>query len=449
MSQSKPILYYWLNKELFSINDTTCYYFLPCFSEKNFLDKNKPLIEYKNINYYLALNPLLNLGFNYDSSLCFTENSRGFLFYGHLKEKIYFFSGFVESQSFFDQYLVEYIKYIKVIPSEGRYKVFKKNGYDYYNSFNYLGFNLHKKVKLILGYYKTFIGFGCRSFIISDCAFQHPTLRVIYKFNNFFTYYASLHFFQSLKNNENNVLKGRNFYKLSLIEFNFKKKFIFSLFQGCIYLPKYRDLYLPNYTFFIPIFGIDLIKYGLDSDNNAKCGILGQFKVYKNLFLYAQTVYDGKYDNKHQYAIQIGLKNSFNLRRFYLFFLVEKNLSSEYAFWKGKSSFIHLNEYIGHSYGNNLNEILFKSVFFYNSFYLEVSFISSKVIPFRRNDIQIYGEKKKNKIKQFELGYYLHKSSYLAFNLGYFERQLENFSKIKFFYFGVKTNVFNLNKYKI
>ena len=123
---------------------------------------NAHFFQFKNNDFYLAINPLLNAngGLIVDDSVNrIYQNTRGLELQGQIAEKVSFYSSFYENQSVVAPYLAQlynsrgelypqsdstYLVQNAFIPRGARTKPFKENGYDYAFSTSYIHLNLSK-----------------------------------------------------------------------------------------------------------------------------------------------------------------------------------------------------------------------------------------------------------------------------------------------------------------
>ncbi len=142
-------------------------------------------------NNYLRFNPILNLSIindlNKTDSAFYIKNgdrlytnARGLYVNSRLGKYIEINSWFTENQSFFPKYITLQAKQTEVINGQGRFKTFKKNGYDYSNASGNISFFINK-FTIQAGSGKTHIGDGYRSMILSANAYNYPFLKLSYQ----------------------------------------------------------------------------------------------------------------------------------------------------------------------------------------------------------------------------------------------------------------------------
>jgi len=115
-----------------------------------------------NRKFNININPLFNIGqgkdFTDSTNSKVRNNTRGFWVRGELGKKLLFETAFIENQSFFPLYLNQVIGATGVVPGQGRYKVFKVNGYDYASSYGVLHYQVSNCFSIRIGHGKQKIG---------------------------------------------------------------------------------------------------------------------------------------------------------------------------------------------------------------------------------------------------------------------------------------------------
>ena len=140
-------------------------------------------IKSKTGKYEFKVDPLLNIELGkaeYDTtkSQRISTNTRGFIASGSIGKNFYFETLFSENQSKFPIYISNFNNQTKIVPGQGRYKVFKITGYDYAFSSGFISYQPIKKLNIQVGHGKQKIGNGYRSLLLSDNAFNYPYIRI-------------------------------------------------------------------------------------------------------------------------------------------------------------------------------------------------------------------------------------------------------------------------------
>jgi hypothetical protein len=134
----------------------------------------------------VLINPVLEIQGGFDnidtSRIVYSTNSRGISGTIRIGAHVLIETMFVENQSFFPKYLSDYANGFGVIPGQGRYKLFKKNGYDYAWSAGFISWQPLKNLNIQAGHFKNKTGSGVRSILLSDESFLYPQIKITAEF---------------------------------------------------------------------------------------------------------------------------------------------------------------------------------------------------------------------------------------------------------------------------
>ena len=156
---------------------------------KTFYRTKPNFLEVKNRDFFLALNPILQLaggvetGTNHQSLFL---NSRGVTLRGMIARRIGFATSIIENQETGPLFFQQQVNKFGAVPGVGFYKPFKKTGYDFFDARGYITFGATKYIDIQFGYDKNFIGAGYRSLFLSDWGNSYLFLKLntkIWKFN--------------------------------------------------------------------------------------------------------------------------------------------------------------------------------------------------------------------------------------------------------------------------
>ena len=153
---------------------------------------NENLVQIQGEDYWLALNPILDLqlGKASDLNASYTYvNTRALNFRGGLGKNLNFTTTVFESQGRFAGYYNDYAETLKpsggnpaIIPGMGIAKRFKTDAYDFPLAEANITFAPSKFFDFQLGYGRNFIGDGYRSLFESDGASPYPYFKINTKF---------------------------------------------------------------------------------------------------------------------------------------------------------------------------------------------------------------------------------------------------------------------------
>ena len=150
---------------------------------------NEHLIRFNKKDVLIWIDPLMNFQGGLDledtSSSALYTNTRGVQVQGYITKKVSFYSSFYENQSFFPAYVDSAIFASGVVPGMGSRKPFGDGGHDYNMATGWVRLQPIEYLGLQFGHNKLFIGEGYRSVLLSDNAFNYPSLELdVSLFNN-------------------------------------------------------------------------------------------------------------------------------------------------------------------------------------------------------------------------------------------------------------------------
>src|SRR5690606_2116598 len=156
---------------------------------KHFYTTQPNLLEVNTKDFFLAVNPVLNIQFGNESgngqSLFY--NKRGITARGRIADKIGFSTTLTDNQERGPLHFGEFVNEYRAVPGAGFYKRFKNDkGYDYFDASGYVTFNVTKYIDVQFGYDKNFIGNGYRSLFLDDFGSSNLFLKLntrIWKLN--------------------------------------------------------------------------------------------------------------------------------------------------------------------------------------------------------------------------------------------------------------------------
>lgn len=342
---------------------------------------NEHFIQIKTPDFYLAINPLLNLNGGLtinDSATRIYENTRGLEIKGQISDRLSFYSSFHENQAVFapylsnlynsrgEQYIVgsNYVIDNAFVPGAARTKPFKTNGYDYAFSTTYIHLNLTEFLNLSFGNAPHFIGYGKRSFMLSDYSSNRTSLKLNIKFSENFSYRLENGQLLNLFRRQFATTVERPYEKKGFSNryFTFTttcKKLAISLFEGSIW---FREDSIQsksvNGKFYNPILLTNTLLDKFEN-NDAKhlIGINTGYKLNEKHFVYTQFVTDDI--NSFEYGVQIGYRGNRKIRSGRLDYQLEINTSSEnlYRANNKRLSYTHNNYPLAYTFGNNTTEL--------------------------------------------------------------------------------------------
>ena len=279
------------------------------------------LFEYNSKYLYVRANPILNVQLMKDSGtdqLLFT-NQRGAEIRGAIDSRVYFYTNLVESQSQYQQYVVDRVNDERAFPGGGFYKPYTgvlkvKNGYDYNVSQGYIATSLTRHIGVQFGHGKNFLGNGIRSVILSDFSNNYLYL----KFNTRLWKFHYQNLFCELTSEPFNLgsdrLLPKKYLAAHYLSFRPTPNLTFGVYEATVFNRKDKRFEL-NYL--NPVIFYRTVEGLLGSSDNALLGADIKWNFLKRFSFYSQFILDefsfgnikaqnGWWANK--YGFQAGLK---------------------------------------------------------------------------------------------------------------------------------------------
>lgn len=297
-------------------------------------------IRSKQGKYEFKVDPLLNVELGrayYDTTRAqrISTNTRGFIASGNIGRDFYFETMFAENQSYFPHYIEKFNKQTKVVPGQGRYKAFKNTGYDYAFSSGFISYQAFKNLNIQLGHGKQKIGYGYRSLLLSDNAFNYPYVRITsqwlkgrLQYTNIYGVLMNLTTGGAPTPQYTEPLFQKKAMAIQYLSYNVTRRFNIGLFQSMIWrAADSTNRQHLEWQYFNPVIYTNLAFYGLSNTNNILIGANMQFKITNTLSVYAQFMGDD-FSNSTTLGNTFGYQAGF--RYFNAFTLKNLMLQAEY-----------------------------------------------------------------------------------------------------------------------
>lgn len=436
--------------------------------------------------FFIAADPLFDFRYGKDMSVnrSYYQNTRGFRISANFGKKLALSTTFYENQARVQDYISDFIKKYQVMPGDGRVKDFKVSAWDYGTALGSISYSPSKHYNVQFGHDKVFIGNGYRSLLLSDNAFQFPHLQIsvcygIFRYTTLFASFMNLDTKGVL--NADNVWyhgyqkKGGTFNYLSIIPV---KGLEIGLFEGTIWKAGNSRSNQWNLNHFIPVIGLNTIRYSLFSDNNVLTGLDIRYSVTNSVQLYGQFMLDdihlkelkNKGYLKNKYGYQAGIKywDMFGLQNLNLQLEYNRVRPYSYAHKDPLQSYTHYNQSLAHPLGANFSEVLSILSYRYRRIRAEVNFSyalagADTSASHWGQDIFISDTKAQNGYNSYnntmlqgvrteimngrlEAGFVFNPKTNLSVFAGLAFRNYSNSittSSVKYFYFGLSTGLSN------
>ncbi|WP_433765350.1 energy transducer TonB [Flavobacterium ginsenosidimutans] len=339
---------------------------------------NENLVQIQGEDYWLALNPIvdLQLGKASDLDASYTYvNTRALNFRGGLGKQINFTTTFFESQGRFAGYFNDYAESIKpsggnpaIIPGIGIAKRFKTDAYDFPLAEANITFAPSKFFDFQLGYGRNFIGDGYRSLLESDGASPYP----YFKINTNFWKIKYTNTYMWMKDVRPDVTAEKTyatkFMANHYLSWNVSNRLNLGFFESVVWTDTNNRGFDAN--FINPIIFYRAVEFGSSSKSgNALLGLTGKYKWNNSVNLYSQFLIDefsvsdvgaGNQSWKNKFGFQLGAKyfNAFNVKD--LLLQVEWNSVRPYVYSHSSviTNYGHNNQSVGHQWGGNFRELV-------------------------------------------------------------------------------------------
>jgi len=403
-------------------------------------------IQIDHKDYFLAIDPIINLSLGENllqsTSQRLFQNTRGIQAFGEVMDKVSFYTVFYENQARFAEFQSEYFEdrgqqsltngvYTTTnatIPGGGRTKPFKQNGFDYASSAAYIRYKPFEKLALQFGNTPQFIGWGHRSFLLSDNSFNFTNLKVDWQITPKLKYTVlrgkQLNLFRRAVTNQVEPPFERKYFGLHYLTFKPFKNISLGLFEATTYL---RDEAINSQPvdpmFYQPLIGVNTIAFGGETPNLKNVvGINFGWRLFKKQLIYSQFVMDNL--QNLQYGAQIGWRSFdlFSIKNLYI--QTELNIATNRLFSaeNRRLSYTHFNLPLAHTLGNGFEEIILRAGYEWKRIYLNIKSVNyradqsmaDKSLLFESNNETVNYNESIINFNSVELGYILNQATRLS-----------------------------------
>lgn len=337
---------------------------------KSFYKSQSNFFEVDTKDFFMAINPMLNLHGGAESSSGSDKqflNSRGVTVRGLIAGKVGFSSTLIENQERGPGYFNQMVKAYDAVPGVGFYKPFKNNPavVDYFDARGYITFNAAKFIDFQLGYDKNFIGNGYRSLFLSDWGNSYLFAKIntrIWKFNyqNIF-----MELMPEFHKPGRDTLIDRKYAAMHHLSMNVTKWLNIGLFESVVFGRRNRF----DFQYLNPIIFYRHIEGTVGSPDNAFAGLDFKANVAKKFQFYGQFMLDefliSKLRNNptnwvNKFGIQLGGKyvDAFGIDNLDLQVEMNRVRPFTYAHYDSVSNYTHYNQPLAHPLGANFQELI-------------------------------------------------------------------------------------------
>lgn len=328
------------------------------------------LYETYSDDFTLIIDPILNLQWGKSSEVddALFVNTRGFSLRGNIAKRIGFYTYLTENQERDPLFVQQYVTKHRGVPNAGYYKMFKNDGYDYFDARGGIDFTATKFINFRFGYDKLFVGDGYRSLLLSDFSNNFLYLQMDVQLRKFA--YKSIYAeiiapFNPVPNRD--TIRYKNYMAFHHLSIQFAKWLNVGIYENVVYNGKngFELTYLNPIIFFRPVemqlgSGDSKATVGLDFKSNflKTAQVYGQLAISEFVFDEILHYSDGSWLNKQ--AVQLGAKYIDALGVKNLDMLVEMNLIRPfmYAHDDSATALVHYNTELAHPSGANVAEYI-------------------------------------------------------------------------------------------
>ena len=340
---------------------------------KVFYERKNDFYSLKTKEFELHVNPVFHFsgGFDRDQEVTPYINTRGLEISGRIAEKIGYYTYLSTTQAAFPSYARSWIDRNGAVPQEGFYKIFNKDGYDFFTARGYFDFNIVKPLNLQFGHDKLFLGNGIRSMALSDFSNNYLFLKLnlnVWKLN--YRYTVAQHYATTDRLFGSPPLyEGypRKYFAHHHISMNIGKNLNIGFFEHIIQGDSTDQSFDLNYL--NPIIFFRGLEHQSASKDNAIVGFDVKYNFLRHFSLYGQFLLDeflldevragnGWWANK--YGAQIGLKYFDILGLRNLDMNLEYNVARPYTYAHATiyTNFAHYRMPLAHPLGGNFREFI-------------------------------------------------------------------------------------------
>ncbi len=326
------------------------------------------LITVKQKDFFLAINPVLQLKSIYDNNTdgMLYMNTRGARIRSVIGHKIGLDAYLAETQEKAPLFVRQKVEQYRAVPGAGLYKPFKQIGYDYFDARGTVSWNATKFVDAQFGYDKMFLGNGYRSLFFSDYSNSHLFLNLNLHASrfNYFTRFMELTS-QYTRRGDKDTLFPRKYAVIHHLSFNAPKWLTLGLFESVVFgRPDHFE-----FSYLNPVMFLRVAELQIGSPDNSFIGFDAKANVSKHLQLYGQVLLDefntkyvrqnnGWWGNK--WAFQGGMKfiDVFGINNLDLQLEANYIRPFTYSHFDTIGNYTHYNQPMAHPLMSNIKEYI-------------------------------------------------------------------------------------------
>jgi len=401
---------------------------------------NEHLLRVAKEDFSFSIDPLMNfqggMSFEDTSSNILYTNTRGIQIQGNITNRVFFYGSFYENQSEFPMYVDSAIRASRVIPGFGSPKPFGEGGYDYNMATGLIRFEPIENLGFQYGHDKLFIGEGYRSVLLSDNAFNYPSLQTdVALFKNKIYYQVNYALLQETRRADRTLnseaiklrklanIRYLSFKPLPELEVGISEVVMWQRWDDSTGTLPYEPLYLNPLPFINSLVEVDTLNKGY-------LGMNMSYTFQKKYVGFGQVLYS----NDEISGYQIGAKayDAFGINGLYLH--AEYNEAKDNAYGSGnlQTDFYHMGQSMAFVQGNDATEFITTVRYTYRGLFAQA----------RAQQIERQGQQ--IQILSGEGGYLINSRYNLNIYGGAMLRDADGQEATQWFYAGLRTSITNM-----
>ncbi|HVI47518.1 MAG TPA: hypothetical protein VM802_21785 [Chitinophaga sp.] len=322
-------------------------------------------------DFKLVITPLLNLQYGYanDGTGSIFQNTRGISIRGNIAGRLGFYTILTDNQERDPAYVRDFVNKYDAVPGAGFYKLYNKNGYDYFDARGGISFNAAKYFDIQFAYDKLFIGNGFRSLLLSDFSSNYLYLRIstrIWKFDYENIFAQTIAPFPPYGLDGKRDMRPRNYMMMHHLSLQVSRWLNIGFYENIMEDGK-NGLQL---SYLNPVIFYRSVEQQLGAAGKANIGLDFKANIARSVQLYGQLLINefvtrevlhyrrGNFANKQ--GLQVGVKyvDAFHVKNLDL--QAEANFVRPFTYtnYDSTTNFTHYNQPLAHPLGANFREFI-------------------------------------------------------------------------------------------
>jgi hypothetical protein len=443
---------------------------------------NEDLVTISGDDFSFNINPIVNFSIGKDNLLpnnAAYVNTRGIRITGNILRKFTFETEVLENQMLLPKYVTDFANAKNVVPGLGSFKQFDVQGLakDFGISSGNIAYRPNKYFQFQFGHGKHFWGDGYRSLLLSDNSPNYPYLRIVTSFwkIRYVNLWAQM---LDINRTTSDGSFTRKYFASHFLSWNVSKRLNIGVYETVVYHDTTGTRGL-DLNYLNPFIFYRSVEASLNSaSGNAILGLNFKYKLTNNQHIYGQFVLDefnSQYISKgwwgNKFGYQLGFK-SYNTFIPNLMVQGEINMVRPYTYshYITTQNYGHYNQPLTHPLGSNFREFVGNIRYFHNRIFFDARLMLAtqgrdslftnyggdvfKDYNTRVKDFDVdllQGIKTTTLFGDIKIGYLVNPRTNLRLELGLTVRRIAPEMEVgnlrvettKFFYFGLKTDLYN------